>query len=209
MATKLTLYNGALRECGERELTALTDDIEGRHLLDAVYDQALKYCLEQGAWNFAIRAIEANSDTNVEPTFGFSFAFEKPTDIVRILEVSANAEFSTPLINYLEEGNYWYADADPIYVRYTSDDSEYGLDLSIWPETFTFYVELHLARLIVRRLTGSASKFNEIKDDAKRALTDARSKDALRESSKPFAPGRLLKARLGNARLDQRRAPSA
>lgn len=209
MASKLSLYNGALRECKEAELTALTDNVQGRHLLDSIYDAQLKYCLEQGAWNFAIRAIEANSDTNVEPTFGFSFAFEKPTDIVRILEVASDAEFNSPLINYVEEGDYWYADADPIYVRYTSDDIEYGLDLAKWPETFTFYVETRLALLIVKRLTGSMEQYRELKNDAQQRLTDARSKDALRESSKRFPQGRLVSARLRGSTPDQRRAPSA
>lgn len=65
MATKLGLYNAALGECGEPELTSLSEDRKPRHLLDSVYDDVVKYCLEQGQWKHAIRAIEANSGKSV------------------------------------------------------------------------------------------------------------------------------------------------
>lgn len=209
MATKLTLYNGALRECGEGELSTLSDVHEGRSFLDAVYAQGLKYCLEQGQWNFAIRAVEVAFDTIAEPTFGYTYAFEKADDIVRIVGVSASEFFKPPLSNYIEEGEYWYADTSPIYVRYISDDAEYGTNLAEWPASFEYAVEMWLARLIVLRLTGSNSKLERIQRDSKLAFQAARSKDAIRSPSARFPQGRLIGARLGNSAIAQRRDPNA
>jgi hypothetical protein len=48
--------------------------------------------------------------------------------------------FDPPLLTVVDEPNYWYANIDPLYVKYVSNDTAYGMDLSIWSETFNEYV---------------------------------------------------------------------
>src|SRR3546814_10721056 len=77
-ATQLSLYNGALRLCGEAKLANLTEDREPRYVLDDVWDDgALRHCLQQGLWNFAMRTVEAEYSPSVEPSFGFRRAFDR------------------------------------------------------------------------------------------------------------------------------------
>ena len=90
MATKLGLFNSALRELGERKLSGLTEAREPRRVLDDVYDSTLKYCLENGAWNFAIRTIEVLPDAGVSTDFGYENAFTKPTDWLRTVGLSGD-----------------------------------------------------------------------------------------------------------------------
>lgn len=189
MATKLGVYNGCLRELGETRLENLSEAREPRFTLDEHFLTGVRYCLEQGQWNFATRAIEVEADTNVEPTFGYDHAFEKPDDIVRIMGVSSEPTFQQPLEDYLEEGGYWYANVAPIYVRYVSDDDEYGLDLSEWPETFTLAVETWLASLIVGTVKQSQSDKAALVKLATDRLLDAASKDAQRSASKRMPVG--------------------
>ena len=205
MATRLGLYNAALRECGERKLADLSDDYGPRHMLDDVWSEGfIRDVLGQGQWSFATRSIELASDDDSETQFGYSFAFVQPTDIVRTVAFCSDERFDTPMTSYQVEAGYWYADIDPLFVRYVSDDADYGGNLSQWPEDFTRYAELRLAWRILPRLTGSKADRDQIAKAAKKALLDAKSTDAM-EKPTQFAPrGLWVSSRTGRRSLADR-----
>lgn len=165
---------------GQRKLASLSEANEGRRAIDDAWDKALRYCLEQGFWNHAMRAIQADSSASVTPTFGWTYAFAKPSDWIRTHSLSAYEGLMPPLMEIVDEPNYWYANIDPLYVRYVSDDNAYGLDLSIWPETFANYVANRIAVKTCKRITGSAPDDTMYREE-KRAKADALSKDAMNE----------------------------
>jgi hypothetical protein len=201
MATKLGLYNDALAHLGERKLVTLADDDESRHTLDLHYDRAVRYCLEQGLWNFALRAVAADASASLAPAFGYAHAFEKPADWIRTAQVSADQRFAAPLACYEEEGGgLWYADVDPLYVQYVSDDAGYGRDLAHWPETFADYVGCHLARRVCLRLTASETRLERLERLEQRLRIDARAKDALNQAVGRMPPGDWVKSRGAGAR---------
>jgi len=187
MATRLGLYNAACRLIGDQSLGSLTEDAERRRTLDQVYSDALIYALEQGYWNFAKRTIEASDVPSVVPVFGFQYAFTKPDDWVRTMMVSGDARFGTPLREYEDEHQYWYANVTPLYVGYVSKDPSYGLDLAQWPMTFTRFVEAHLAAEICERTSQNAAKHDLLRKMERARLMDARSKDAMNEPTR-FPP---------------------
>jgi hypothetical protein len=120
------LYNSALTICGERTLASLTEDREPRRLLDLVWDNdGVKTCLEGGQWKFAMRTIRIDFSTTITPDFGYKRAFEKPSDWCATSALCSDEYFSSPLTEYVDENNVWYAELDEIYVRYVSDDSAY------------------------------------------------------------------------------------
>lgn len=198
MATQIKLYNGALRLLGERTLSAIDEDRKPRHLLDDVWnDGLLKTVLEQGQWNFAMRAVQVDKSTTTIPTFGHEFAFPKPTDWVRTAGLCQDEHFRVPLLDYLEEIDFWFAEIDPIYVRYVSNDSNYGTDLTRWPETFTRYVETYLASEIAFSLTQDGGKHQMLLGLTHQRLIDARSKDAMNEATVFPPAGTWSNARTG------------
>jgi len=180
VASKLEVYQDALLALGQERLASLAEAGTARYALDDAYDKALKYCLEQGFWNFAMRAVQIDSSASVGPFFGYNYAFLKPTDFIRLYGLCADATMMIPMLRFVDEAGYWYADSDPLYVKYVSDDTAYGLDLSRWPETFADYVALRLAVRTCKRITGSAPDDTLLKAE-KKALSDARSKDAMNE----------------------------
>jgi hypothetical protein len=181
VSSKLELFNDALLWLGEKKLTALSTDTTARRALDDAYDVTAKYCLEQGFWNFAMRAVQIDSSASVTPTFGFTYAFTKPTDWIRTHTFSADEELRSPLLEVVDEPNYWFANVDPLYVKYVSNSTAYGMDLSIWPQSFANYVAVRLALRTCKRITGSDTAVLELKKDEKRARADAMSKDAMNE----------------------------
>lgn len=153
--TRLKIYNGALLICGERSIASVTVTEESRRLLDEVWnDNGVRYCLEQGQWMFAMRTSQFTYNTSVTPSFGLNRAFTKPTDWVLTSAVCSDEYFKAPLLNYFDEAGYWYASIDDVYVRYVSDDSNYGTDYSKWPDTFTDYVKTYFASRICHKMPG-------------------------------------------------------
>src|SRR3990167_1754361 len=133
-ASKISLYNGALRLLGQTNLEDTDEAREPRYALDDAYDKgAVKQCLEQGVWNFALRSVEIDYDASITPTFGLTRAFAKPSDWVRTAIVSSDEYFRNPLADteYRDEGGYWYSDLDTMWIQYVSNDAAYGGDLSL------------------------------------------------------------------------------
>jgi hypothetical protein len=199
MATQLSLYNGALRILKERKLASLTENREPRRVLDDVYESTVKACLEQGLWNFATRTAKFTAEVGFVPAFGYKNQFIQPSDYVRLAAISTDEYFNSSLTRYTDEDGSWYADEGTIYVSYISNDVNYGGALSKWPETFTTYVETYLATMAGGRITG-----NDMDDKLlRKALVDARSKDAMNEPTKFMPQGRWTQARGGGVRRDR------
>lgn len=203
MASKLSIYSGALRALGERRLSSLTEDRASRRELDDAYDDVVANCLESGYWNFAMRTVELEASPDLAPEFGFTYTYEKPTDWVRTYRMSANERFAPPLDEYHDEAGYWFADVEPLYLRYVSNDVEF-LDPAAWPRSFVTFVELSLAKAICLNITGSGSTKEEIARDLKKAKADAVAKDAMNQSVEYPPTGTWVSSRDGGIRTRSR-----
>lgn len=204
--TKLALYNIALFALGEREIASLTEDREPRRALDEVYTRGngvITYALEQGQWNHGMRAVKIDSSSVVSPEFGFTYAFDKPTDFVRLNMISGGETFDMPLRSYEFEGDYIYANIDPMYMRYVSDDTSWGADFSRWPDTFSLWVGYWMATQIAPKIMNDIDH-EALKKETKKLLVDARSKDASQEPPRFPPQGSWTSSRYGrNSRRDR------
>lgn len=157
MTTKLQLFRDALRICGAASIATLVDEIEGRRLLDEVWDNGgVRKCLERGAWKFAVRTQMLDYDPSISPAFGFTRAFLKGSDWVTTTAICNDEFLRSPLLNYVDEVGYLYANEDIIYVQFVSDDAAFGGDLSTWTGTFSDFAAAYFASQIIHRLTASA-----------------------------------------------------
>ena len=188
MATKLGVWNLALVDLGHRRLSDTGEAVEAGRELTSVYDQVVAECLAAASWNFAMETIKAVSDTGVTPNFGYPEVFAKPSDWVRTYAVSQDENFALPLLYYYDDANFWSADSSPIYVRYVSNDTGLGRDLTRWPAAFTRYVELELAARLSPRLTASESLRDRIAKERDKARKSAKNQDAMNEPNPKFPP---------------------
>lgn len=188
MATKLSLLNGALLEIGNETLSDTGEDVKAGRVLNAVYDDVLTECLAAGSWNFATKTVQLDSDTGVSTNFGYAEVFAKPADWVATVAISADENFSAPLLHYFDDANYWSADVSPIYARYVSNDTSWGLNLTAWPIRFVRYVVLELASRVITTLTQGASDKKRIDDERDRARRYAKNQDSMNEPQPKFAP---------------------
>jgi len=212
MMTKLQLYNGALRLCGERKIASLAENREPRRLLDDAYGDgstngSVRRCLELGQWTFAMRTIQLDYSPSIEPSFGFLRAFDQPTDMVNVAGIAEDEFFNVPLTQYADERQYWYAHLDTIYVKYVSNHTDYGADLSLWPQVFADMVEADLAREIVVNLTGG--DVDKVEKKFKDAKTRAMSNDAMKKPTAFLPMGSWASSRHQGRTLRRHGIPSA
>ena len=208
MSNKLLVYNASLILCGERTLASLTENREPRRLLDAVYDGgAVKTCLEAGFWNFGTRTVKIEFDPGIDPDFGFSRGFVKPSDWCRTSSVSAN-EYNRPILRddqFADEAGHWFSDIDTLYIKYVSDGENYGGNLGSWTESFARYFEAYLASRLAWKLTRDKKTVDAIEAMVKKRLKGATAKDA-QDSGTSVPPesswNRARRARAGTGRRD-------
>lgn len=210
MATdRLKIYNGALLLVGERSITSVNVVEESRRLLDEVWnDNGVRYCLEQGQWMFAMRTAQFTYDASITPAFGFQRGFTKPTDWVLTSGICSDEYCRTPLLQYVDEAGYWYADIDDIYVRYVSDNTSYGLDYAKWPDTFTEYVKAYFASRICHKIPGSKEAVQKLHGPPgypqrgllHQALLIAKNRCAMASPTSFPARGSWVSSRVGSGR---------
>jgi hypothetical protein len=196
MATQLGIYNRALLILKSSTLTAVGEANEKARTLTSLYTDVLAYMLEQGFWKFAIRTVSVTEDDDNEPEFGLSMAFNKPEDWVSTYQISGNDRFDPPLENWIEESNLWFADISPLYVRYISNDADYGGDLTRFTARYTEAVAHELAKRAQPKIAAGMN-VKDLKDDCAGALSAALSFEALREPPKRPQMGRWASSRFG------------
>jgi hypothetical protein len=198
MATKLSLYQGACQMLGIRKLASLTENQLSRREFDTVFSRGgIKTCLQMGQWNFAMRSAERTYSPSITPQFGYQYAFDKPEDWVRTSAMSQDEGHRDPLLDYVDEAGYWFADLETLWARWVSNDTQYGLDYSLWPENFTRVVECYFAKEVCIRLTQSQGLKESLDSTFKKLLTQAKATDAMDEPT-TFAPeGSWSRARRG------------
>ena len=188
MTDKLSVYNGALTILGERKLASLTENRPPRHKLDDIWDNDMRErVLQHGQWNFAARTVMLEASPSVTPSFGFQFAFDKPIDFVRTMQVAHDEYFNLPITRYSDEASWIFTDSEQIYFQYVSKDIQWGFDFSLWPENFTEYVEHYMAYKVAPRLIGLDINKKELARDMKHMLLAAKATDAM-EGPAQFAP---------------------
>ena len=200
--TQLSLYNGALRLLGQTNLEDTDEAREPRYFLDDAWNDGFRnYVLEQGLWNFAMRTAKLSVDSSVDPSFGFQNGFSKPSDWVRTALLSSDEYFRSALteLDIADEQAYWFSDLTTLYVKYVSNASSYGTDLTLWPQSFVKYAEAYLALQILPRIHQSTAKLEDVQKTVRRLLDDARAKDAMNEGAGFRPEGSWTRARRGGA----------
>lgn len=197
MASKLGIFNKALTEhLGERKLASLSENREPRRVLDDIWDNGLvDACLEAGQWKFAKRTLKLTYSPDVTPSFGHQYAFDKPTDFIRLVGVYSDEFCQMPLLQYQEEAGQWFASLQDIYIEYVSNGTTYGNDLSNWPETFADFVSASAALRASGRLQGNATDKGELKREVDKLLANSLSKDAMEGPTKFLPEGSWASSR--------------
>lgn len=207
-ASKLSLYNGALRRLGERKLSTVTDNEPARYHLDTIWDEdPVQLMLEAYNWSFARKTVEWNYNSAQDPDFGYQYAFDEPSDYVRLCMLSADEYFRTPWRDYVKENGFWFSSIQSMYISYVSNDSSYGKDYSKWSKLFENMVATYMAEQLALALNKSQTDMDRLKRDMLMLRKEAKSLDAM-ESPTRFPPqSSWARSRRGGMNFDSNRGP--
>lgn len=202
MATsKQQVYRNALLILKESPVSVtVTDDTVAINTFNVVYDSALASVLESGKWNFASRAISIEADADTEPGFGYSYAFEKPSDYANLIKLASNAAFYPPFgaNEYADEAGYWFANCDPLFAVIVSNGSQYGASLTLWPQVIANVLEYEIAFRAGPHITSMGEQaLDQLEKRKMRAMAKAKSWDASKQAPEAAPPSRLATARRG------------
>lgn len=197
MVSKLELYNRALRHLKTVRLANLTEGVASRRELDAVYDGSLQYALELGGWKFATRTSSLTEPDAASTNFGLAYAYAKPTDFVRWVAICPDDLFTNEVEDWEEEAGYIYTNLNTLYIKYVSNSTSYGLDLTAWPDNYAELVALIMAERACIPITSDVKLESDVSTKRMRAETRAKRFDAIKERVKFKPTGSLVTARFG------------
>ena len=197
-STQLALYNSALLLCRSRSLSSLTENREPRFLLDTAWaDGIVDATLEEGQWYFAMRTVQIDFDPAIQPTFGYRYVFDKPSDWVLTAGVCEEEYFRVPLTRYFDEAGFWYADLQTVKsscgtcptIRTTVGRS------ARWPRSFYDMVVAKLAGKVVRKIAQDKEAIEDVKEAYKAARLMAKNRNAMADPTHFPAQGSWTRAR--------------
>ena len=178
--TQLSLYNEALLLLGERELTTVTDDVEGRHRLDTAYANGVDFCLELVAPTFARKTSKLVTFVT-SSEHAYDNVFTLPSDYLGMVELYSDDKLDQPINRYIIEGSTLACNFSVIYLRYISN----SYALTSWDKSFERVVVTYLAKEIAPRIAVDEVEriLVEYNNQLKQAIQLRESKEPTKRSS--------------------------
>lgn len=176
MATEVEIVNLALTLIGEPMITDLDENTKPARVGALWLSNARDAVLQSHPWNCAIKR-ESISATTTAPEYDFDYAFNLPSDCLRLLEVNDNPnEFE------VESNQILCDDAGPLYVKYV-----YRLeDTQRFSALLTQAVVARLAYELNNALSRDPGRKKELWDAYLAKLSEARFVDATEGPDRRF-----------------------
>ena len=171
MATKLGIYNDALRLLGQRVLKTDTEDREPRYDLDDLWDEGgVDYCLETVKPRFATKMVLS---TGVTPTLVTEYTYEHtlPADFNALVDLYKDGKLEQEITKFYREGDKLLNDYQTAYVRYVLDFATVGL--TNMPESFARVVSAFFARELAWKYDPDAQEKTQAELTARIELSDS------------------------------------
>ncbi len=125
------------------------------------------------------------------------------------MKVCVDPYLFVPLLQYQDEGQYFFCDLQQLWVMYVSKDKRWGWNMAKWPDNFQRYVELYFGEAICLRVTGDEKLRVDVAARRDKALAKTKSTDAMNEATTLLPPGQWSQARHGRRQNFDRGNPFA
>jgi len=155
MTTNIQLASNALQLIGDEPISSFADEGVGAKVMGAIYEPTIKALLSSHYWTFTLKKQKLNRLSQT-PLNDFQYAFQMPTDSIRILKINPRA--------------FYKIYRDLIYSNQRDIDVDYIFrpDESQWPEYFQLAVMYKLASDAAMAVTDNENK-NSIYEEKFRA----------------------------------------
>ena len=178
MASKTGVANSALIKLGAKTVTSIdpSDGTKTANIAAEQYDKTRLRLLRRHPWNCAIERVKLARLSDV-PAFEFDYYYQLPTDWLRCIAVSDNAQGLSEA-DYRIEGRKIASSASDIYLRYVKDLE----DVNEMDPTFREALACALALDMATALTASSTLKEQIASDFTTALLEGVSVDSIEDA---------------------------
>jgi hypothetical protein len=170
MAGKIEIINVALARIGANEIESLTDGTQEQKLAVNLWDMARRACLRDHTWNFAVADVELSPVVGYTP-FEFDYAYQIPSNSLRILQVYQNPVFKL-------QGRQLLTDQAICKIKYVTDVT----DTTVWDSMFADVMAQRLAADMGFALTKSQATADSMYAIYDRKLKQARHIDSTEDT---------------------------
>lgn len=185
--------------------------------MNKAWTHTVRFCLEQGAWNFATRRLTLTGGAEVMPGGaqsgptlpdfeGYEYGYLLPSNFRHKIWLKADATHAEE-IPHQRLGSAVFCNALNVVLEYVAEDA-HSTTIANWPATFVDLVAAQLALTVAaayvvemggRGGTVKASQMRrELAEIYERKLSDARNKDAIQQYPVPMIQGSWVSARAGS-----------
>jgi len=134
MPSSISIASNALLLIGDNPISSFDDPGAGAKAAANLYPETKKLLLSEHPWSFALKQQRLNRLSQVPDIItGYQFAFQLPTDLIRLWSVQDNAR-------YILVGDLLYSNQNQLLATYVFDVDEAAL-----PPHFTKSLEYTLA----------------------------------------------------------------
>lgn len=176
-------------------------DVEA--LMARQYPQARRATLRMHPWNFASKRVALTPSTGNEPVVGYTRAFAKPNDFLRLLH-RFDSDGQPMRTEYDLEGDYLLMDGDAdetLYIKYTFDQTNIGK----WDPLAIDVLAINLALRIASKFSGSEARAKTLQEMLVQIKGDARAIDGQERPPRKREYSAFIAARRGlRSNQDQR-----
>jgi len=180
-ASETAIANEALFLCGADSITDIDSTTDQNAIIvNTVFDAVRDELLSKHDWAFADVVVQLSADTLVDNYTPYDYAYDLPTDIIRLINLVAYAETSPtyedqPYEPYLMRANHLYTDETPCWIRYTAQIT----DVTEFPHWFGRALAATLALEIIPRLNSDPQKLAYLQQVAVGRFAEGMRQDAL------------------------------
>ncbi len=155
MASQVDIANLALSRLGAGRITSITEQDPGARAVREIWDESLEDELKKHVWIFAKK--QANLPAKTEkPLFRWSYAFRRPSDDLRLVEIGGDQTWATPMLGsmYDLQGRDILTNIGaPLPITYISYEKNTGN----FDAAFTSAFAARLAKEVCYKVTGSST----------------------------------------------------
>lgn len=170
MASKATIFNMALNLLGQDPIADPDGSGVPESALRQAYDICRKSLLEQHPWNFAIKRVALDKESEA-PAMEYTAAFGLPSDCLRIIEVY------NPTSSYKEEYGLILSDDSTMKIKYIRDEQ----DTSRFSALFTELLAYDIAIASEYKITNQQSLQQLLQTKRRELLIKAKMVDAQKD----------------------------
>ena len=117
MTSEVAICNAALTKVSNNRITSLTEGSTAGNLCNEMYERIRDRLLRRHIWNFNKKRVKL-AQLSTAPVFGWTYAYQLPSDWVRNIAVHADSSGLSPTHDYETEGRTILADHENLYLVY-------------------------------------------------------------------------------------------